>query len=125
MSTELLHQMMDKLVSIDSRLDGIDTRLDGIDARLDGIDARLDGIDTRLDAMDVRLDGMDAKIDKLAEQQAKFEVKLEGTQEQVARNTEILEASFYPHVARVDSLAVTVEEHTTDIKLLKKLAVGM
>lgn len=109
MSTEILHQMMDKLVSIESRMGGMETRMGGIESHVAGLDA---------------------KFDKLAEHQIKMDHKLDGACEQIARNTEILETAFLPLAATVDSLAATVgnlvtrgDLQETDIKLLKKLAV--
>lgn len=110
MSTELLHQMMDKLVSIESHLGGMESRMDG---------------------MESRMDSLNAKFDELAKHQAKMDHKLDGACEQIARNTKIFETTYLPLAATVDSLAATLDNlvtkvdlHETDIRLLKKLAAG-
>ncbi|QJD82066.1 hypothetical protein [Cohnella herbarum] len=53
-----------------------------------------------------RMDALDLKLDRI-------ESKLDATFEQVGKNTE--------HDSTFNELAVTVDSHTTDIKLLKKL----
>jgi len=54
MSTEILHQMMDKLVSIESHFIGMETRMDEttlrqIITRLNSLSAAVDSLITRVD----------------------------------------------------------------------------
>jgi len=81
-------------------------KLSAVEIRME---ARFESMDARLESMDARLESMDARLNRI-------EQKLDATFEQTVHNTELL--------STFSQLAATVEDNTTDIKLLKKLIAG-
>jgi chromosome segregation ATPase len=59
---ELLAQGQSGIIQ---RLDGVETRLDRVDTRLDRVETRLDGVETRLDRVETRFDGVETRLDHM------------------------------------------------------------
>ena len=70
MDKDISTQILEKLVSIDNRLDKMDTRLDKMDTRLDGMDARLDNMESNMKSMNTRLVSLEADVHDIKVQQA-------------------------------------------------------
>jgi hypothetical protein len=134
LSEEILYQMMDKLSSIETRIDGIDRRIDNMESNMATKDdianmatkddianmATKDDIANMATKDDIAnmatkddIAELHSKFDMMSSDLRRMETKLDATFEQVAHLTEF--------ETTVKQLAVTVEENTTDIKLLKKL----
>jgi uncharacterized protein YoxC len=98
LSEEILYQMMDKLSSIETRIDGIDRRIDNMESNM-------------------------ATKDDIAHLHSKFDIM----SSDLRRMGSELDASFVKvaHLSEIETavkqLSVKVKENTADIKLLKKL----
>lgn len=53
--SQKLDLILDKISSVDTRLDGVDARFDRIDVRLDEMDARFDRIDTKIEDLELEV----------------------------------------------------------------------
>jgi chromosome segregation ATPase len=83
-----LNLILDKLGSMDQRLDKMEQRLDKMEQRLDKLEQRLDAMDQRIDSMDLRLTGelnrQGDLIHQLINTVAATNVKLTETNEKLA-----------------------------------------
>ncbi|MEK0314049.1 hypothetical protein [Cohnella sp. 56] len=99
MSDELLRQIADTLGDVVGRLDRLERKQDRFEQKQDQFEQKLD-------QLELRMERVEHKVDRI-------EHKLDATFEQVAKNTE--------HEVAFNELASVVAEHTTDIRLLKKV----
>ena len=92
--SQKLDLILDKINSVDARLEGVDARLDEMDARFDRIDARLDEMDARFDRIDVRLDEMDARFDRIDTKIEDLELEVRAIkfiiENEISRNVKII-----------------------------------
>ncbi|WP_217595029.1 hypothetical protein [Cohnella sp. GbtcB17] len=109
MSEELLRQIAEKLGDVVGRLDRMEQKVDQIDNRLERVEQKVDQFEQKMDQMDLSLARVEQKVDRI-------DTKLDAAFEQVAKNTE--------HEVAFNDLASKVAEHTTDIRLLKKIVVA-
>ncbi len=115
MSEELLQQIIHKLNEFEQRFDSMATKDDIANMATKDDIANMATKDD-LAATNNELKMLSRKIDEMAQDIARIDSRLTSTNEQVVRNTEALTAFL--------EIAATVNEHSTDIKLLKKLAAG-
>ncbi|MFT8316795.1 MAG: hypothetical protein ABF651_00830 [Sporolactobacillus sp.] len=116
MEDELLHQIIDKLGTMDERFNVIDQKFDSMDERFNAVDQKFDSMDERFNAMDQHLSAIDKKIDSIndqvgrnSEELAQHRVLLESLNSSKNRQEKILEA-----------LSLRSLEHETDIRTLEK-----
>lgn len=78
--SEKLDLLLDKMGSIDTRLEGIDIRLDGMDNRLEGLENRADSLENRMDSLENRLEGLENRMDSLEKQMAGLDNRMQNVE---------------------------------------------
>ncbi|MBB6669921.1 hypothetical protein [Cohnella nanjingensis] len=124
---EMLRMIVDKLDRMEQKLDSVEKNQERFEQKLEKFEQKLDSVEKNQEKFEQKLEKFEQKLDSVEKNQEKFEqkldsvekkldrieIKVDATFEQVAKNTE--------HEAVFNELAATVEDHSTDIRLLKKL----
>ncbi len=77
MNTEqMLEVILQKINSMDTRMENVENKIDSLDARMDSLDARMDSLDARMDSLDARMDSLDARMDSLDARMDSMDVRV-------------------------------------------------
>ena len=74
MNTEqMLEVILQKINSMDTRMENVEKKIDSLDTRMDSLDARMDSLDARMDSMDVRVKFLESLPQQMKEIQMTLE----------------------------------------------------
>lgn len=113
---KILHQIMDKLTSMDGELKSVNHRLGGLESRFDNLESRFDSLESRFDSLESRFDSSESRFDSL-------ECKVNGLESQVSENTQILrvlEHKFEVQKADMDNLTHQTISLAGEVKSIKQ-----
>lgn len=63
-NTKIIQAILEKVSSIDNRVNTINSKVNSIDTRVDSIDSKVAEIDTRVDSIDNRFDSMEERMSR-------------------------------------------------------------
>lgn len=65
MSEQLLHLILDKLTSIDGKIDKIEVRMGSLETRMDSADSKTDSMETRLMSLETQIGSMNERLNRI------------------------------------------------------------
>lgn len=120
---KILHQIMDKLTSMDGELKSVNHRLGGLESRFDNLESRFDNLESRFDSLESRFDSLESRFDSSESRFDSLECKVNGLESQVSENTQILrvlEHKFEVQKADMDNLTHQTISLAGEVKSIKQ-----
>jgi chromosome segregation ATPase len=65
MSEKLIMQILEKVNSIETKVDTIETKLDAVETKVNTIETKLDAVETKVNTIETKLDAVEVKVDTI------------------------------------------------------------
>lgn len=114
--------VLEKLGSIDSKVESIDKRVGYLENKVGGLEPRFEGLETRFDKLETRFDALETRFDRLEIGQEEIKGEIRAITEQTVGLTEFryeVNEKLDRLTDEVNTMEIITSKNWTDIAKLK------
>jgi len=111
-SEQLLHLILDKMTSIDGKIDKIELRMGSLETRIDSVESKIDSVEMRLGSLETQMDSMESKLEAVDTTIGDMQSTMGTMQTQIG--------SMNDRLNRIELEVKMIKADTSDIPLIRR-----